>query len=156
MVYYEREDSNEWQKQGIIIRQISKQVFIKQSTFHIRVHPCPLQLLKPTTRTTTNIPKNIQPKIQSETNIQEPPTTITISNPTPNQKQTHTNNLTATCKHHTALHIMKHQQTLNDSLNWRMKAQTETQPLIQSVLVKHQHPVLAFKIQSYFQNLQMQ
>lgn len=40
---------------------------------------------------------------------------------------------------------MKPQQTLNDSKNWRMKVLTETQPLIQSVLVKHKHPVLAFK-----------
>lgn len=61
LVYYKRDNSNEWRGPGIVIGQVSQQVFIKHGSFHIRVHPCRLQLLKPATRTTDLIPNNLQP-----------------------------------------------------------------------------------------------
>ena len=51
-VYYKRcnniqtNDSNKWWGPGIVIGQISQQVFVKHSSFYVRQYPCRLQLLK--------------------------------------------------------------------------------------------------------------
>ena len=74
LVYYKRDNNNEWRRPGIVIGQVSQQVFIKHGSFHIRVHPCRLQLLKPATRTTDNVPNNLQPNHISENNKNEQPT----------------------------------------------------------------------------------
>ena len=71
LVYYKRDNSNEWRGPGIVIGQVSQQVFIKHGSFHIRVHPCRLQLLKPATRTTDIIPNNLQPNRIPKNNADE-------------------------------------------------------------------------------------
>ena len=49
-VLYKRDSSNEWRGPGVVIGQVSQQVFVKHGSFYIRVHPCRLQLIKPASR----------------------------------------------------------------------------------------------------------
>ena len=43
-VFYKRNDSSEWHGPANVIGQVGQQVHLKHGAFHIRVHPCRLQL----------------------------------------------------------------------------------------------------------------
>ena len=50
LVLFKRDDDSKWHGPGIAIGQTGQQVFVKHGSFYVRVHPCRLQLVKPTGR----------------------------------------------------------------------------------------------------------
>ena len=125
---------------------ISQQVFIKHNTFHKEFTPINFsywnQQQEPPTSSLI-----IFSLIVNQKQTQEPP--IHSNTHSNNQPALNTwTNLTI-CQHHTTICTMKPHQTPITIVNQRMKAQKESQPLIQSVIMKHQHPVPTSKSQSY-------
>ena len=51
-VLYKRDNSSQWQGPWAVIGQVSQQVFMKYGSFHICIHLCRTQLIKPALRTT--------------------------------------------------------------------------------------------------------
>lgn len=45
-VFYKKKDKNEWRGTCAVIGLVNQQVFVKYGTFYICVHPCRLQLVK--------------------------------------------------------------------------------------------------------------
>jgi len=85
-VMYKRDDSIQCHGPATVIGQVDQQVFLKHGSFHIRVHPCRMQLVRGAKRTVTQISKNStlpiidEPQPSSATTSSSKTTTSKISN----------------------------------------------------------------------------
>ena len=71
-VLYKRDDSVQWHGPATVIGQVDQQVFVKHGSFHIRVHPCRLQLIKGASRTVTQLPNANPPNVNIERSAESP------------------------------------------------------------------------------------